>query len=104
MTALAGGKLKNILQNRENPVSFKTKTINQCVLPVLTGRYEIICNITVAIEDSLQVAQKRIERRMIGVTFQDKKEVNKSGNYRNKGYNTKNRQTIGMEMGCDNFL
>ncbi len=54
------------------PLSLKRKVYNQCILPVLTYGSES-WRLTKELERKLRSAQRGRERRMLGITWRDKK-------------------------------
>ncbi len=71
MRWIAFGK-QNLVLNSNLPLSLKRKVYNQCILPVLTYRSET-WRFTKELERKLRSAQREMERRMLGVTWRDKK-------------------------------
>jgi len=66
----AFGKLRYIFKSRMNN-SLKRKVFNMCVLPVLTYGAETL-TITKASANKLRVAQRAMERAMLGVSLRDR--------------------------------
>lgn len=66
----AFGKLRNVLKS-DMPISLKRKTFNTCILPVITYGAETL-TLTKATITKLQVAQRKMERAMIGVSLRDR--------------------------------
>ncbi len=58
--------------NSNLPLSLKRKVYNQCILPVLTYGSETWC-LTKELERKLRSAHRGMERRMLGITWRDKK-------------------------------
>lgn len=71
LTWAAYGKLKYIL-NMKIPVRLKIKIYNECILPVTTYGSEtwVLTRKTVK---KLQIHQRSIERRLLGITLKDRK-------------------------------
>ncbi len=63
---------QNLVMNRNLPLSLKRKVCNQCTLPVLTYGAET-WRLTKELERKLRSAQRRMERRMLGITWRDRK-------------------------------
>ena len=66
----AFGKLKLIFKSKMNN-SLKRKVFDSCVLPVLTYGAETL-TLTKASENKLRVAQRAMERSMLGISLRDK--------------------------------
>lgn len=66
----AFGKLRLIFKSKMNN-SLKRKVFDTCVLPVLTYGAETL-TLTKASENKLRVAQRAMERSMIGITLRDR--------------------------------
>jgi hypothetical protein len=66
----AFGKLRLIFKSKMNN-SLKRKVFDSCVLPVLTYGAETL-TLTKASENKLRVAQRAMERSMLGITLRDK--------------------------------
>ena len=66
----AFGKLESVLKS-SHPQCLKTKMFNQCILPVMTYGCET-WTLTVDIAHRLQVAQRAMERAMLGISLRDK--------------------------------
>ena len=66
----AFGKLRLIFKSKMNN-SLKRKVFDSCVLPVLTYGAETL-TLTKASENKLRVAQRAMERSMIGITLRDR--------------------------------
>ena len=66
----AFGKLRLIFKSQMNN-SLKRKVFDTCVLPVLTYGAETL-TLTKASENKLRVAQRAMERSMLGITLRDK--------------------------------
>ncbi len=60
------------IMNGSLPLSLKRKVYNQCVLPVLTYGSEI-WHLTKEQERKLRSAQRRMESKMLGITWRDRK-------------------------------
>ena len=54
------------------PVCLKKKVYNTCVLPAMTYGAEV-WTLTGKMANSLAVAQRKMERRIIGITYRDRK-------------------------------
>jgi hypothetical protein len=67
----AFGKLSLIFKSKMNN-SLKRKVFDSCVLPVLTYGAETL-TLTKASENKLRVAQRAMERSMLGISLRDKK-------------------------------
>ena len=67
----AFGKLNLIFKSKMNN-SLKRKVFDSCVLPVLTYGAETL-TLTKASENKLRVAQRAMERSMLGISLRDKK-------------------------------
>ncbi len=67
----AFGKL-NLLMNSNLPLFLNRKVYNQCILPILTYGPES-CRLTYDLERKLNSAQRGMERRMLGITWRDRK-------------------------------
>ena len=67
----AYGKHKNILES-ELPICLKKKIVEQIIIPIMTYGCET-WNLTASQENKLQVAQRAMERKILGVTWQDRK-------------------------------
>ncbi len=63
---------QNLVMNDNLPLSLKRKVYNQCNLPALTYGSEI-WRLTKKLERKLRSAKRRMERRILGVTWRDKK-------------------------------
>ncbi len=63
---------QNLVMNRNLPLSLKTKVYNHCILPVLRYWSET-WRLTKELERKLKSAQREMERRMLGITWRDKK-------------------------------
>ncbi|CAH0731533.1 unnamed protein product, partial [Brenthis ino] len=66
----AFGKLRHILES-SIPQSLKTRAFNQCVLPVMTYGAET-WTLTVGLVHKFKVAQRAMERAMLGVSLADR--------------------------------
>ena len=66
----AFGKLSLIFKSKMNS-SLKRRVFDSCVLPVLTYGAEALA-LTKASENKLRVAQRAMERNMVGITLRDK--------------------------------
>ena len=66
----AFGKLKDVFNSRI-PQSLKTSVYNQCVLPVMTYACET-WTLTAGLVHRLKVAQRAMERSMLGISLRDK--------------------------------
>ena len=67
----AYGKHKNILES-ELPICLKKKIVEQIIIPIMTYGSET-WSLTASQENKLQVAQRSMERKILGVTWQDRK-------------------------------
>src|ERR1700744_6356930 len=67
----AFGTLRTIFKSKMNN-SLKRKVFDSCVLPVLTYGAETL-TLTKASSNKLRVAQRAMERSMLGITLRDKK-------------------------------
>ena len=67
----AFGRLHTVMKS-SLPICLKSKTFNQCVLPVLTYGSETWC-LNVKQTNKLRCAQRAMERRMLGVSLKDRK-------------------------------
>ncbi len=63
---------QNLVMNSNLSLSLKRKVYNQCILPVLTYGSET-WRLTKELERKLKSAQKGMERRMLGITWRDRK-------------------------------
>ncbi len=63
---------QNLVMNSNLPLPLKRKVYNQCILPVLTYGSETWC-LTKELERKLRSAQRGMERKMLGITWRDKK-------------------------------
>ncbi len=63
---------QNLVMNSKLPLSLKRKVYNQCIIPVLTYGSET-WRLTKQLERKLRSAQRGMERRMLGITWRDKK-------------------------------
>lgn len=70
LTWAAFGNLRNIFKS-DLPNCLKRKVFDQCVLPVLTYGAETLTLTKKSIE-KIQVAQRRMERSMLGITLRDR--------------------------------
>ena len=66
----AFGKLSCVLKSKI-PQSLKTKVFNQCVLPAMTYACET-WTLTAGMIHELKVAQRNMERVMLGITLRDR--------------------------------
>ena len=66
----AFGKLRNVFSS-DIPQCLKTKVFNQCVLPVMTYGTET-WSFTIGLISKLKVAQRAMERAMLGVSLRDR--------------------------------
>ncbi|PZC74016.1 hypothetical protein B5X24_HaOG208430 [Helicoverpa armigera] len=66
----AFGKLRNVFSS-DIPQYLKTKVFNQCVLPVMTYGTET-WSLTIGLISKLKVAQRAMERAMLGVSLRDR--------------------------------
>ena len=67
----AFGKYKFIFTNKEMPISLKRKTFNACIIPAMTYGCEA-WTLTKTIVHKLQVAQRAMERKILGIKITDK--------------------------------
>ena len=67
----AFGKYKFIFTNKEMPISLKRKTFNACIIPAMTYGCET-WTLTKTIVHKLQVAQRAMERKILGIKITDK--------------------------------
>ena len=67
----AFGKLRTVFKSNMNN-SLKRKVFDSCVLPVLTYGAETL-TLTKASVNKLRVAQRAMERSMLGISLRDKK-------------------------------
>ncbi len=58
--------------NNNLPLSLKRKVYNQCILPVLTYGSKT-WHLTKEQEQKLRSAQRGMERKMLGITWRDRK-------------------------------
>ena len=65
------GRHKDILCNRNIPMSLRRKVYNQCVLPTMTYGSET-WSLTKYLETKLQSAQRAMERQMLNISLRDK--------------------------------
>ncbi len=65
---------QNIVMNSNLPLSLKRKVYNQCILPVLTYGSET-WRLTKELERKLRSAQRGMNRRMLGITWRDRKQA-----------------------------
>ncbi len=63
---------QNLAMNSNLPLSLKRKVYNHCILPVLTYGSET-WRLTKELEMKLRSEQRGMERRMLGITWRDKK-------------------------------
>ncbi len=63
---------QNLVINSTLPLSLKRKVYNQCILPVLPYGSET-WRLTKKLERRLRSAQREMERRMLGITWRDRK-------------------------------
>ncbi len=63
---------QNIVMNISLPLSLKRKVYNQCILPVLTYGSKT-WRLTKKLERKLRSAQRGMKRRMLGITWRDRK-------------------------------
>ncbi len=63
---------QNLIMNSNLPISLKRKVYNQCILPVLMYGSEN-WRLTKELERKLRSAQRGMERRMLGITWRDRK-------------------------------
>ncbi len=63
---------QNLVMNSNLPLSLKRKVYNQCILPVLTYGSET-WRLTKELETKMRSAQRGMERRMLGITWRDRK-------------------------------
>ncbi len=68
---IAFGK-QNLVMNRNLPLSLKRKVYKQCILPVLTYGSET-WRLTRELERKLRSAQRGMERRILDITWRDRK-------------------------------
>ena len=68
---VAFGKHSNIFRSKM-PMKLKRQVYNQCVIPVITYGAET-WSLTKALEKKLQSSQRAMERKMIGITWRDRK-------------------------------
>ncbi len=60
--------------NSNLPLSLKRKVYNQCILPILTYGSET-WHLTNEQEEKLRSAQRGMERKMLGITWRDRKQA-----------------------------
>ncbi len=65
---------QNLVMNSILPLSLKRNVYNQCILPVLTHGSET-WRLTKKFERKLRSAQMGMERRMLGITWRDRKQA-----------------------------
>ncbi len=63
---------QNLVMNSKLQLSLKRKVYNQCILPVLTYGAET-WRLNKELERKLKNAQRGMERKMLGITWRDKK-------------------------------
>ncbi len=63
---------QNLVMNSNLPISLKRKVYNQCILPVLKYGSET-WRLTKELERKLRSAKRGMERRMLGITWRDRK-------------------------------
>ncbi len=68
----AFGKVGNIMRSRKASMKIKRKVFNEYVLPVMTYGSETWA-LTTAQSDALAVAQRKMERVMLGITLRDQR-------------------------------
>lgn len=68
---VAFGNMNYIFKDKEVPINLKKKAYDSCILPVLTYGLETMA-ITQKAAEQLRVAQRAMERKMLGVTLRDK--------------------------------
>ena len=66
----AFGKLRNVFSS-DIPQCLKSKVFDQCVLPVMTYGTET-WSLTIGLMNKLKVAQRAMERAMLGVSLRDR--------------------------------
>ncbi len=62
----------NLVMNSNLPLSMKRKVYNQCIIPVLTYGLET-WRLTKELERKLRSAQRGMKRKMLGITWRDRK-------------------------------
>ncbi len=65
---------QNLVMNSNLPLSLKRKVYTQCILPDLTYGSET-CHLTKELERKLRSAQRGMGRRMLGITWRDRKQA-----------------------------
>ncbi|CAH1277638.1 MUC4 [Branchiostoma lanceolatum] len=68
----AFGKVDNIMRSRKASITLKRKVFNQYILPVMTYGSETWALTTTQME-MLRVAQRKMERIMLGITLRDRR-------------------------------
>ena len=68
----AFGKVDNIKRNRKASRKIKRKKHDEYILPVMTNGCETL-GLNNAMMDTLAVAQRKMQRIMLGITFRDRK-------------------------------
>ncbi len=63
---------QNLIMNSNLPLSLKREVYNQCILPVLTYESET-WRLTKELQIKLRSAQRGMERRLLGITWRDRK-------------------------------
>ncbi len=63
---------QNLVMNSNLPLSLKRKVYNKCILPVLTYGSDTWL-LTKELERNLRRAPRGMERRMVGITWRDRK-------------------------------
>ena len=67
----AYSKLRDIFKDATMPMNLKRKVMNQCINPVMTYASETWA-LTEKLEKRIGVAQRRMERSLLGITLGDK--------------------------------
>ena len=64
-------KYKEILKNKDIPMNLKRQVSNQCILPTLTYGCQT-WTLNKAIIKKMEICQRKIERKMLGMKLIDK--------------------------------
>ena len=92
------GKNKEILQDKQLPISFKKQVMDQCILPTITYGCQT-WSLNKQITNKLRTAQRAMERKMLDLKVKDKipcSEIRKKN--KDHRYHRKHTET-NVEMG-----
>lgn len=70
---VAFGKVDNIMRSKKASMKIKKKVLNEYILPVMTYGCETWA-LNNAMEEMLAIAQRKMERIMLGITLRDRKQ------------------------------